>query len=297
MGTGCGRTTQGKSTKLSRGGNFGGRRRERLIVGFEASACEQNRNMDMRVVKVPSLIGGHATANLSVAVWTTLLLTLCIVSSAHDSLLPMKFLLDEAEIADRIPSAKGFEAFGDSFDNLAWIFKHFALDGPLVSLIGFFASTMGLVLAVWKTCIANLTIVEFLLVAFWLVNQTVYIGLPSKEIVISCLVLVLFISSNSNAVVPVFVLSATAVLVYFRTYWGITLCATLLLYFPPPVLRRPVSLVFFALILFAVMAVVFAEVYGESLSFARAESNLLAEYPRSKLVRSSSPSFKATAYS
>jgi hypothetical protein len=227
----------------------------------------------MRIVKVPSLIGGHATPNLSAAMWCVVLLVLCIVATAHNSVLPTRFLLDELVIGDRIKSVTKFEAFGDSFDNLAWIFKYFGLTNPVITLIGFAASALGLSTAVWKARVKSLTVIELFLVAFWLVNQTVYIGLPSKEIVISLLMLLVFSIHGSRAVMPLFAIGAVLVAVYFRSYWAIVLCATFVLYFAPPFLRRPVSLVFMGLFLFAAVAVVFANLYGESIEFARQSVN------------------------
>ncbi|WP_232292212.1 hypothetical protein [Paraburkholderia graminis] len=57
--------------------------------------------------------------------------------------------------------------------------------------------------------------------------------------------------------------------VFFRTYWAITLAPALLLYFGPAVLRKPLSLAFVAVVLFACVAVNFRIQYGETLDFAR----------------------------
>ncbi|MBB5445332.1 MULTISPECIES: hypothetical protein [unclassified Paraburkholderia] len=227
----------------------------------------------MRIVKVPSLIGGHATPDLSAATWCVVLLVLCIVATAHDSVLPAKFLLDELVISDRMKTVTKVEAYGDSFDNLAWIFKFFSLTNPGITLIGFAASVLSLTIAVWKARVESLTVIEMVLVAFWLVNQTVYVGLPSKEIVIALLMLVVFSLHGSRAVMPIFAIGAMLVAVYFRSYWAITLCATFVLYFAPPFMRRPVALLFMGLLLFAVVSVVFANVYGQSIEFARQAVN------------------------
>jgi hypothetical protein len=227
----------------------------------------------MRIVKIPSLIGGHATPNLSAAMWCVVLLALCIVAMAHNSVLPGKFLLDELVIGGRIKNVPKFAAFGDSFDNLAWIFKYFGLTNPVITLIGFATSTLSLTVAVWRARVKSLTVIELFLVAFWLVNQTVYIGLPSKEIVIALLMLVVFSLHGSRVVMPSFVIGAMLVAVYFRSYWAIIICATFVLYVAPPFMRRPLPLLFMGLLLFAVVAVVFANVYGESIEFARQNIN------------------------
>lgn len=227
----------------------------------------------MRVVKIPGLIGPHASPGVSAAVWFTLFIVLYALSATHETSLPAKFLVDELVIFDRMKTVAAFRAFGDSFDNLAWLFNFFGLGNFSISLLGFLASTVGLFFALWRSGLSALKPLEFFLVVFWLINQTVYIGVPSKELIISLLVLFVFIFSSSRAVVLAFIFSAALVAIFFRAYWGITLCATLVLYFGPSSFRKPASLAIFALALFFAVAFLFAKVYGESLDFARLNAN------------------------
>lgn len=227
----------------------------------------------MRIVKIPGLIGTNASAGVSAAVWFVVFVALYAVSATHETSLPARFLFDEVVIFDRMKTVAGFRAFGDSFDNLAWVFNFFGLGNFSISLIGFLTSTLGLFFAIWRSNVSSLKPLEFFLVVFWLINQTVYIGVPSKELIISLLVLFVFIFSTSRAVILAFIFSAVLVAIFFRSYWGITLVATTILYLGPNGLRKPASLVFFALSLFVVVAFLFAKVYGESLDFARLNAN------------------------
>ncbi|APA89773.1 hypothetical protein BJG93_30380 (plasmid) [Paraburkholderia sprentiae WSM5005] len=227
----------------------------------------------MRIVKVPGIIGKSASPGVSAAVWFLLFIALYAVSAAHDSLLPERFLLDEAMIFDRMKTVTSFQAFGDSFDNLAWIFKGFGLENFSISLAGFLASTLGMFFAIWRSSVKSLKPAEFVLVAFWLVNQTVYIGIPSKELIISVVVMLLLFYSSSRAILALFVVLAGLVAVYFRSYWAITLVATVFLYLVPKSFRKPLPLVVIALVMFVIVAVVFQTVYGQSLDFARQSAN------------------------
>jgi hypothetical protein len=223
----------------------------------------------VRIVKLPGLIGKNANPGLSAATWVLLLSALCFVSVNHETLLPERFLLDGQFILERMMSDVRFEAFGDSFDNLAWIFRTLGIGTLAISLIGFFASTLGLLLAIWRSGVVSLSYMEFLITCFWLFDQTVYIGLPSKEIVISLAVLLILLCKDSRFVILVFSACAMVISIFFRSYWAITLAPTLLLYFGPPALRKPRILVVLAIILFACMAVDFRIQYGEALDFAR----------------------------
>ncbi|CAB3804656.1 hypothetical protein LMG28614_06048 [Paraburkholderia ultramafica] len=227
----------------------------------------------MRIVKIPGIIGANASPGVSAAVWFVLFVALYAVSAAHETFLPARFLFDEAVIFDRMKTVTSFLAFGDSFDNLAWIFNFFGLENYSISLLGFLVSTFGMFFAIWGSHVRSLRPAEFFLVAFWLVNQTVYIGVPSKELIISILVLVLLFFSSSRAILALFVFLAALVAIYFRSYWGITLVATVVLYLGPNGIRKPVSLIFFALVLFVVVAFAFQKAYGESLDFARQNAN------------------------
>ncbi|RZF30216.1 hypothetical protein EVC45_08500 [Paraburkholderia sp. UYCP14C] len=227
----------------------------------------------MRIVKIPGIIGRSASPGVSAAVWFMLFIALYVVSAAHESTLPARFLLDEAEILDRMKSVTSFKAFGDSFDNLAWIFNFFGLQTFTISLAGFLASIFGMFFAIWRSKVSSLKPAEFCLVAFWLVNQTIYIGVPSKELVISVLVLLLLFFSSSRAIFALFVVLAALVAVFFRSYWGITLIATVCLYLAPSAFRRPLSLLFFALLVFVAVAFAFQMAMGESLDFARQSAN------------------------
>jgi hypothetical protein len=228
---------------------------------------------DMRIVKIPGLIGTNASPGVSAAVWFALFVALYALSATHETSLPARFLVDELVIFDRMKTVEAFRAFGDSFDNLAWIFNFFGLGNFSISLLGFLASTLGLFFAIWRSGLIALKPIEFFLVVFWLVNQTVYIGVPSKELIISFVVLFLFIFSSSRTVILAFIFSATLVAIFFRSYWGITLAATTVLYFGPSVFRKPASLAVFALSLFIAVAFLFAKLYGESLDFARLNAN------------------------
>ncbi|MFM0473461.1 hypothetical protein [Paraburkholderia strydomiana] len=223
----------------------------------------------MRIVKVPGLIGRSASPGVSATIWLLLLALLCFVSIAHETVLPAKFLLDEQVILERMLTVSRFEAFGDSFDNLAWTFRSLGISTPGISLIGFFASTVGLVLAIWRSGVTSLTYMEFLLACFWLFAQTVYIGMPSKEIVISLAVLLILQCKDSRFIVVVFTVCVALIAIFFRTYWAITLAPALFLYFGPAVLRRPPFLALLAVILFACVAANFRIQYGETLDFAR----------------------------
>jgi len=225
--------------------------------------------MNVRIVKVPGLIGPSASPGVSATIWVLLLALLCFVAVAHETVLPAKFLLDEQVILERMVTVSRFEAFGDSFDNLAWTLRWLGAGTAGTSLIGFFASTVGLVLAIWRSGVTSLTGTEFLLACFWLVAQTVYIGMPSKEIVISLAVLVILQCKDSRFIVVIFTACVALIAVFFRTYWAITLAPALLLYFGPAVLRKPLSLAFVAVVLFACVAVNFRIQYGETLDFAR----------------------------
>ncbi|MGF6696559.1 hypothetical protein OKW38_001170 [Paraburkholderia sp. MM5496-R1] len=227
----------------------------------------------MRIVKLPGIIGRNASPGVSAVVWFILFIALYAISAFHQSTLPARFLLDELVIFDRMKTVTAFRAFGDSFDNLAWLFNFFGLRSFSISLIGFLASTIGMFVAVWRSGVTSLKPAEFFLVAFWLANQTVYIGVPSKEIIISVLVLLMLFYSSSRAILVLFVVLAALVAVYFRSYWGITLAATVFLYIAPNGFRRPVSLIFFALAMFVMVAFVFQKAYGESLDFARQNAN------------------------
>lgn len=227
----------------------------------------------MRIVKVPGVIGRNASPGVSAAVWLVLFIALCALSTAHESALPARFLLDAAGILEMMKSDTSFQAFGDSFANLAWIFNFFGLHDFTISLLGFLASSFGMFFAIWRSRVTALKPAEFCLVAFWLINQTVYIGLPSKEIVISVLVLLLLSYSSSRAILPLFVVLAALIAVYFRSYWGIVLFATVCLYLAPTGFRRPLPLLFFSLFVFMVVAVGFQQALGEPLGFARQSVN------------------------
>lgn len=227
----------------------------------------------MRVVKIPGIIGTNASPGVSAAVWFALFVALYALSATHETSLPARFLIDQIVIFDRMKTVGAFRAFGDSFDNLAWIFNFFGLGNFSISLLGFLASTLGLFFAIWRSGLISLKPLEFFLVVFWLINQTVYIGVPSKELIISLLVLFVFMFSSSRTVILAFVFSAVLVAIFFRSYWGITLGATLVLYFGPNGIRKPASLLFFALGLFFAVALLFAKLYGESLDFARMSAN------------------------
>ncbi|KXU84133.1 hypothetical protein CI15_26935 [Paraburkholderia monticola] len=227
----------------------------------------------MRIVKVPGVIGRNASPGVSAAVWLILFIALCALSAAHESALPARFLLDAAGILQMMKSGASFEAFGDSFANLAWVFNFFGLRDFTISLLGFLAASFSMFFAIWRSGVTALKPAEFCLVAFWLVNQTVYIGLPSKEIVISILVLLLLFYSSSRAILPIFVVLAGLIAVYFRSYWGIVLSATVCLYLAPTGFRRPISLLLFSLFVFVVVAVGFQAALGEPLGFARQSVN------------------------
>ncbi len=227
----------------------------------------------MRIVKIPGIIGRSASPGVSAAVWFILFIALYAVSAAHESTLPARFLLDEAEILGRMESATSFKAFGDSFDNLAWVLNFFGLQSFTISLTGFLVSSFGMFFAIWRSKVSLLSPFEFGVVAFWLINQTMYIGVPSKEIVISILVLLLLFFSSSRAIFPLFAVLAGLITVYFRQYWGITLIATVCLYLAPRGFRRPISLIIFALFVFMVVAFAFEKVLGQSLDFARQSAN------------------------
>ncbi|MFP4892855.1 hypothetical protein [Paraburkholderia sp. EG304] len=227
----------------------------------------------MRIVKLPGIIGRNASPGVSAAVWFILFIALYAISAFHDSTLPARFLFDELVIYDRMKTVTAFKAFGDSFDNLAWFFNFFGLQSFSISLVGFLASTIGMFFAIWRSGVTSLKPTEFFLVAFWLVNQTVYIGVPSKEVVISILVLLLLFYNSSRAILALFVVLATLVAVYFRSYWAITLVATVFLYLAPNGFRKPISLILFALAMFVIVAFVFQKAYGESLDFARQNAN------------------------
>jgi hypothetical protein len=227
----------------------------------------------MRIVKLPGIIGRNASPGVSAAVWFILFIALYAISAFHDSTLPARFLLDELVIFDRMKTVTAFKAFGDSFDNLAWLFNLFGLQSFSISLVGFLASTIGMFFAIWRSGVTSLKPAEFFLVAFWLVNQTVYIGVPSKELIISVVVLLLLFYNSSRAILALFIVLAALVAVYFRSYWAITLAATVFLYFAPNGFRKPVPLIFFAVAMFVIVALVFQKAYGESLDFARQNAN------------------------
>ncbi|WP_260853944.1 hypothetical protein [Paraburkholderia sp. BCC1886] len=227
----------------------------------------------MRIVKIPGIIGKSASPGVSAAVWFLLFVMLYVVSATHDSSLPARFLFDEAVIFERMKTAVSFKAFGDSFDNLAYIFNFFGLENFSISLLGFAVSTSGMLFAIWRSHVSSLRPTEFFLVAFWLVNQTVYIGVPSKELIISVVVLLLLFYSSSRAILALFVFLATLVAIYFRSYWGITMIATVVLYLAPNGVRKPIALILFALAMFVIVAVAFQKAYGESLDFARQNAN------------------------
>jgi hypothetical protein len=223
----------------------------------------------VRIVKLPGLIGKNANPGLSAAIWVLLLSVLCFVSVNHETVLPERFLLDGQFILERMMADVRFEAFGDSFDNLAWSFRALGVGTLAISLIGFSFSTLGMLLAIWRSGVVSLSYMEFMIACFWLVDQTVYIGLPSKEIIIALAVLLTLLCKDSRFVILVFAACAMVIAIFFRSYWAITLAPTMLLYFAPPVLRRPRFLIVLAIILFACMAVDFRIQYGEALDFAR----------------------------
>jgi hypothetical protein len=206
-------------------------------------------------------------------IWLALLSAFCFIAITHDTTLPERFILDEQVILNRMMTVTRFEAFGDSFDNLAWAFRALGLGTLAISLIGYFASTLGLMFALGRSKVDNLSYIEFVVVCFWLFAQTVYIGMLSKEIVISIVVLILLIFKDSRFIIVIFTACATLVAVYFRSYWAITLPPTLLLYFGPRYLRKPFPLIMIAAVLFACLALNFRVQYGESLDFARQMAN------------------------
>lgn len=227
----------------------------------------------MRIVKIPGIIGSSASPGVSAAVWFVMLVALYAVSAMHESVLPARFLLDKSGILERMRSDASFKAFGDSFDNLASIFNLFGFESFAISLAGFIVASFSMLLAIWRSGVASLKPAEFGLVSFWLINQTIYIGVPSKEIVISVLVLLLLLYSTSRAILPLFVILAALITVYFRQYWGITIIATVALYLLPRGFRRPIPLLLFALFLFTIVAFVFQVALGQPLDFARQIAN------------------------
>lgn len=225
--------------------------------------------MKVRIVKVPGLIGESASPGVSATIWLLVLSLLCFVSITHEITLPARFLLDEQVVVERMVTVTRFEAFGDSFDNLAWSFRALGISTQAISLIGFLVSTIGLVFAIWRSGVTSLRCMEFLLACFWLFAQTVYIGMLSKEIVISLAVLLILLCKDSRFIIVIFTACVVFVAIFFRSYWAITLVPALLLYFGPPFLRRPPSLAVLAVIMFACVAVNFRIQYGEALDFAR----------------------------
>ncbi|MCC8392609.1 hypothetical protein LJ656_08415 [Paraburkholderia sp. MMS20-SJTR3] len=227
----------------------------------------------MRIVKLPGLIGETATPGVSAAIWALVLALLCFVSINHETVLPERFLLDGLFILERMSADVRFEAFGDSFDNLAWLFRTLGLGTLAISLLGFFASTFGLLLAIWRSGVPSLSYLEFMLACFWLFDQTVYIALPSKEIVISLAIFLIVLCKDSRFIVVIFTACALLVAVYLRSYWAITLAPTMLLYFGPSFLRKPPFLIVLAVVLFVCMAIDFRIQYGQPLDFARQTVN------------------------
>ena len=223
----------------------------------------------MRIVKLPGVIGGSAGPGLSAAIWTLVLSLLCFVAITHEATLPARFLLDEQFILERMVADVHFEAFGDAFDNLAWIFRSLGSNTLAITVIGFFGSTLGLVYAIWRSEVKSLSGMEFLITCFWLFDQTVYIGMLSKEIVISLAVLLLLMCKDSRFIVLIFIACSSIIAIYFRSYWAITLVPTLALYFGPPFFRRLPFLMTLAVFVFACVAVDFRIQYGEALDFAR----------------------------
>ncbi|MFT4437027.1 hypothetical protein [Caballeronia sp. 15715] len=229
--------------------------------------------MKVRIVKLPALIGESATPDLSAAIWILVLSVLCFVSINHEALLPERFLLDQRYILERMMADVRFEPFGDSFDNLAWCFRALGIGSLGISLFGYFVSTLGLLLAVWRSGVASLSFIELIVIFFWLFDQTVYIGLPSKEIVISSAILLILLCRDWRFVILVFIVCTAVVAIFFRSYWAITLVPTLLLYFGAPVLRKPPLLLLLAVVMFVCVAIDFRIQYGEALDFARQSVN------------------------
>jgi len=227
----------------------------------------------MRIVRLPGLIGERASAGVSAAAWLILFSSLFLVSVGHDVALPDRFLFDEDVILDRVRYVVDFVAFGDSFDNLAWVMKMFGLGVLGTSVLGFALSAWNLLLAVWKSGATRLTPTEFFLVLFWAVAQTAYIGLPSKEIVISLIVLVILTWRESRYLLPVFAGSVLFVVVFFRLYWAIALGATVCLYLAPRPFRSPALLAVMAVLIFFSAALLLQIEFGQSLDFARKMAN------------------------
>lgn len=227
----------------------------------------------MRIVRVPGLIAPRASAGVSAAVWLTLFGLLWLMSAWHESVLPARFLLDKDVILVRMRQVAAFVVFGDSFDNLAWVIKASGVGVAGSSFIGFALAAWGMLLAVWASGAARLTPVEFFLVLFWALAQTAYIGLPSKEIVISLLVVMMISCRGSRWLPLVFVGSLLFVVVFFRLYWAIILSAAMGLYLAPRWFRSPIALAGMAVLIFFSAAVLFRVQLGESLDFARKMAN------------------------
>lgn len=202
-------------------------------------------------------------------IWLLLLSLLCMVAATHQESLPLRFLADEQEILTRMATYTPFEAYGDSFDNLAWVFRALRVSNLTISLFGFFVSTLGLMVAIWRSRVESLSVIEFAVVCFWLLSQTVYIGMLSKEIVISTLMFVLILCKDSRFIILLFTVCAALIAVYFRTYWSILIPPVLLLYFGPMSFRKPLFLFLVVVALFACLSIDFRIQYGKSLDFAR----------------------------
>jgi hypothetical protein len=229
--------------------------------------------MMLRVVCFESPSGSAIKADLSIMLWTGLALILLIMAILNESILPAHFLFDKGTLLEAMSFHPKIIPFGDSFDNFAALYNILGLKNWSMSLAGWAFSVGAMVRAVWVSKVESVRFVEWGIIVFWMIISIAYVGLPSKEILISAFVFFL-LAFDSEIKRALYVVSAGAVIcIFFRGYWVIVIAGAFALRYTSPRLIRPKWLFLALGVGYILLGVALIAAMGSGLAHIRESTN------------------------
>lgn len=203
---------------------------------------------------------------------------LVVVGLFGSAILPDKYYFDGSRIANLMVSGPGFEAAPNSYTNTAAFFSLFTTSGTAVSIIGVLFSLLAIIVPLHLSGLREVPWVIGVPVIGWCVILMVYLGQPSKELIVAILMLLLLWLGNTRRGLAAWTLMAVLYALFFRQYWFIFLSLFWGAYIINRWLRSPMAWFFYGLICYAVLAVAFDYFLGGSLTSVRNSINVNREF-------------------